>query len=1634
MWPKLIAVAVLFRIDEASNPGPEDSNFVLGAFNPSGLKGKAPYIVSQLAQGDIWAVTETHLCSQSLSTFRSALHFAQSPFRYFVGGHPVPAQNNRVFHAAWRGVGVLSKFPTREVPTQIPAELCASSRLLITTTLVHDCWVTGGTVYGEPESSSYPQAKQNNESLLHHVAGHVCHLSKGPRYVAGDWNILQNSTPAFDILENAGFRDLQDLACDLWGQPIINTCKNATRKDFCYVSRELQFLLHKVVIQQDVFPDHAVIWGEFRPLSQVLPRQVWISPSAFPWPKHWEVDHQFWNNKTIDCDERYRLLWQHIEQQACSALPFPVAKNATGRAATTEVRRVTDGKISPPKKGRTNDVKPHYVCATFRHAQWLRQLRRLQAYVRHVSAQDPHTPHAKQVWGAILRATGFLPSFQVWWDQCPFRMHGAPEILPVVPPEAGLAILVFESFALAFRSFEQELQSASRQYARQSREQNPNAIFRDLRAAHAKGVEALVKPVTAKVIELRPEECMLVLDKPVSFDAHLPVNIDGVSTDLIHAEADAIWVEPPEPVCVGSNVSQIQCRGTDDELFTLFIDAWRQMWGRHQQVPPSRWDTILQFARAHLQFQPLAWPAIDVHALQGCIAQKHNATTAGLDGVTLADLRALPRNALSNFVDLFLFAERTGCWPQQMLAGRVTCIPKKESPEGALDFRPITVIGLLYRCWSTFQARHAIRAIESVLPVGLFGSRPNCYAGQVWSQLLFAIELAYEQGTPLCGVIADIQKAFNFLPRAVVMESCALLGIPFDVLRGWSGALAAMPRRFQINGSLSAPAYSTCGLPEGCALSCLGMMVIDILFHKWMTHFFPMCQPVSYVDDWQVLVTDPQRLQPVFNCLEEFTRALDLLVDQKKTHTWSISAEGRKCLRAQGLVLVSFDRNLGAHVQFSRQHTNRHLLDRVTAAGPLWQKLRLSTCAYTQKIRALKTAAWPRCLHAVAATTVSNATFTSLRANAMKGLRADSAGANSMVHLGLIEAPTVDPQVWALTQTFRLVRDCGTQARVEQVLAELVADQIELPSNSITNTLLKRIQTLGWNIDCEGRLVDMLGPFSLFQVSSAELQYRVGMQWLCVVQDATVHRSCFQGLGMTDPEDTRHWLQQLSVADRALFRKLLNGTHITQDGKHYCQEVDTDVCPFCLCSDSRFHRFWQCERFSHLRNKLPPAVLDAALELPNALICSGWSMAPTTLHDWNQYFAQLPDIPVSQCHFTGVVHLFTDGSCHGQHNAKLRFAGWAVVFASAHSVHDCAHSHIAAAGVLPGLLQSAIRAEIYAVLKAIQIAQDHPGLVMLWSDCDAVVRRVRRMLQGNRVKPNSSHSDLWQEVQNSLLARRGDTQITRVAAHQSEHQGSSVFDEWCFRHNALADRQAVQANLTRPPQFWQLYHRHALAVDTVAWYNREVQNFLLAVSKEVVRNDEPAFIEVAADPLELAPPSSPWRPLPALHIPSGAVRWYGDSLVRLLLSWFWQVVDGSSVPLCWVSHFQLYIDFMCSTGHPGPFHLQKWCDGSELPFVQLRGFAFRQRSRWFAKVLKQSLKHAGVTLEATYGRPCSHIIQMFTGCLGLPWPRDRLEQVDHWMLAHCDSTLKRQTKVIDSLPFAARSSMFPPTYVTTIGP
>ena len=184
------------------------------------------------------------------------------------------------------------------------------------------------------------------------------------------------------------------------------------------------------------------------------------------------------------------------------------------------------------------------------------------------------------------------------------------------------------------------------------------------------------------------------------------------------------------------------------------------------------------------------------------------------------------------------------------------------------------------------------------------------------------------------------------------------------------------------------------------------------LIHRWLTVQFPLCQPMSYVDDWQFVTKDPSELEGIHNSLVAFTEAVDLLLDRKKTFAWTLDSATRKSLRQKGLSVRKSAKALGAQMQFSRQHVAFVIHDRIKDLQPLWSRLRNSLSPYRLKVRAIKVAAWPRGLHRISAVCLGATRFVPLRSAAMKGLSAEGSGCNPMVHLGLVEEPLVDPQYW----------------------------------------------------------------------------------------------------------------------------------------------------------------------------------------------------------------------------------------------------------------------------------------------------------------------------------------------------------------------------------------------------------------------------------------------------------------------------------------------------------------------------------------------------------------------------------------------------------------------------------------------
>lgn len=323
-----------------------------------------------------------------------------------------------------------------------PNDVFESSRIQMATTLCGDLWVTGLSIYGEPPGQAHPYARENTERLIE-VATDLISNAPGLRYVAGDMNFQIGELDAYNLLHHLGFRDLQDIAADRWGIKPENTCKSTTRKDFCFISPELQELLCGVTVQHDIWADHSVLVGTFQGGPKAIMQHWWRTPLDFPWPDQFAT-----SSVQLDCDyhqndptDVYANMWKQIET---SAVTMIIASTSTpkrahfgrGHTMTTTLRQDSSAPMTI-KPSRNGDVKPLFYGQSRQHAQWFRQLRRLQAYCRFVKAHpsDNQHAHGTSLWRSILLSTGFHPSFGAWWHESnQTKLDGAPEQIPLVPP------------------------------------------------------------------------------------------------------------------------------------------------------------------------------------------------------------------------------------------------------------------------------------------------------------------------------------------------------------------------------------------------------------------------------------------------------------------------------------------------------------------------------------------------------------------------------------------------------------------------------------------------------------------------------------------------------------------------------------------------------------------------------------------------------------------------------------------------------------------------------------------------------------------------------------------------------------------------------------------------------------------------------------------------------------------------------------------------------------------------------------------------------------------------------------------------------------------------------------------------
>ena len=358
--------------------------------------------------------------------------------------------------------------------------------------------------------------------------------------------------------------------------------------------------------------------------------------------------------------------------------------------------------------------------------------------------------------------------------------------------------------------------------------------------------------------------------------------------------------------------------------------------------------------------------------------------------------------------------------------------------------------------------------------------------------------------------------------------------------------------------------------------------------------------------------------------LHTFSALVDLTVDSKKTFVWCNTAYHRANFRKQSLPIKKHARGLGAQLQFGKQHSTAVIRNRIEEIQPLWARLYQSLSPYHVKVMAIKQAAWSRCLHGIAATSISPDTFATLRTQAMRGLNATGAGCNSCVHLGMVESPLLDPYCWSIASRFRTVRECASRECLAVLLSEALHSSSKLPQTGLTSILVARIHQLGWRITSGVNCHDSLGEFSLLDVSFPELMLRLAWSWQKWVAASVSHRATFAGLSTCDPVATRDFVKSLSLTDQGLMRKALNVALFSNDSLCYFSDHGSNVCQFCGEVDSRLHRFWHCRVFANERVVSLPGFWAIFPSLPHSLVCHGWALRSQRWGEWKQCLLEIP--------------------------------------------------------------------------------------------------------------------------------------------------------------------------------------------------------------------------------------------------------------------------------------------------------------------------------------------------------------------------------------------------------------------------
>lgn len=1393
------------RIGEASNPGP----WWIGTTNPGGLRGKE-WLYGELPSG-IWGCSETHLTMEGIRQSNKVLsHVHHDRQLQLLHGAPAALRARSEDVGTWTGVG----FITDLIPRTIHCQCCQwdnQEQAMGRVQLARFWWgqrsITGGNIYLWPRGPTWPKAVEASNLLLDQLTKELVLSRTGLRFITGDFNHDDKLLDCIEIWKQQGWVDAQSYAEETWNREITNTCKGKTVRDHIWLSPE--FIPYITQVRTwDIFADHAAVGVQVDLPIQQQKERIWKMPAYVPWE---DIQKEEWQQQTtasptnqhyVDIDEQYKAFWQRYEDSfdgymnsTVKGLPSAIR----GRAQTMEPT-YRDSQCPLLRPSRPGEVRMKHDGLGRSVQRWFLQLRRLQSLTQALHAGKSTASaqlYRASLWGSIKRSKGFEQGFEKWWTTRPYKLQGSPSELPAGVPGTFMADLIYQDYMDNYRRLEAWHARRRGESLKANLEANKYRIFSIVKPEPKGALQQLQETFEMNIIGVSEDGNQIQLDQPLQQGPACTFTVEDfpvdVHTDPSSAENEIYDIHSDTLLYTGQSIQQVVHYNTPEDIQRKLEDFWKKRWWKDRPPSEEDWQRIMSFGKAYLPTLHMPYDHITVEGWTEVNKRYGQKSARGPDGVARLDLQYMPDSMQEQLVDILNRSEAAHSWPQSAATGFVHALPKKDDAVEPGQFRPVIIYSMVYRSWSSYRAKQILRRVGQICCDRQYGFMPESDSTQVWVITQALLEHSVQRNEEIYGFVSDIQKAFENIPRIPVRDLALHLGVPVNIVMTWMHFLEITERRFVVRNQIGDPVKSNNGFPEGCAMSCAAMAIVDLTFHAYLQRFGARCKELSYVDNLEIFCRNNADLQQSILTIQTWADLWGLDLDKAKSYVWATTTQARKTLQGGQWRISEVEKDLGASIAYGKKSAKKLQTVRMDALDPLFEKLKRVNAPEWQKQVVLKQALWPRGLYGASISRVGWEQICKMRTAGSRALRYNRAGSAPAIRLFFLSHEQCDPgfyQLWTTWQVFRRV------ARERPFLRQLWSSfmqnyQGEKLQGPFTKLLELGAMT-GWHInppyitdhdglqhhilDIDNEILYRILRNAWSQKISWDLKKRKDMHDLQGIDEITLRK---------DTKDTPNYKRKLldalrdgSFLDAQVHRKYDN----TKDGK----------CRLCGGEDSLEHRCIQCPKLEDIRRD-HRAIVQEWPTLPHSL---REHLLPSR-NPWEQEFQLLiyeqkykVTYDIDRSKPGEELHLFTDGSALSPEVPAYTVAAWAVVNAT--------DDALVCSQPLEGLQQTNDHAEVEAVYHAVVAASISRRPTTIWTDSSVAGQGLQRMLVDPEDIPDGKHREQWLKVKEILDHLEQPLTVQHVAAHRGTTRLHGDVDDWTALWNNRADAEASRAHNKRP--------------------------------------------------------------------------------------------------------------------------------------------------------------------------------------------------------------------------------------------